>query len=101
MSEETRDDDTVENVSGLFSPQIAIKAQLKKAKDYTDLDVSKFKTGKAYRIKGERQQAMLINAIVLNPTSAVPMAMGFLATPDSFMPYSTNLANLEPSEVFF
>ncbi|MCY1468698.1 hypothetical protein D9M68_18810 [compost metagenome] len=97
------DNEEVLDVRGMFTPGSRLKAQLMKAKEYTNLDVSKYKVGKCYHLKGDDTQAMLINAIVLNPVSAVPMAMGFLATvlersdgPGSahFMQYSTDLANL-------
>lgn len=99
----SKDNEETIDVRGMFPPGSRLKAQLMKAKEYTDLDVSKIKVGKCYFLKGENNQAMLVNAIVLNPQSAVPMALGFLATvfertdgPGSahFMPYSTDLATL-------
>jgi hypothetical protein len=97
------DNEEVLDVRGMFSITSQLKAQLKKAKALTELDISKFKIGKAYYLNGYDDQAMLINAIVLNPQSALPMAMGFLAsvTPRSegpgssqFQPYTTDLSNL-------
>jgi hypothetical protein len=73
-------EEDVLDVRGMFVASTRLKAMLQKAKAYTDLDVSKFKLGKCYHLKADVNKAMLINAIVLNPQSAVPMAMGFLAT---------------------
>lgn len=97
---EQNETEEVRDLRGLFPAGTRLKVQLKAAKEYTNQDVSRFKVGKAYEVKNSPGRAFLINAIALNPMSAVPMGMGFLATETDFIPYTINLCELG-KEFFF
>lgn len=91
---------TPEQIRDLFGSTVGIKTQLKRAKDYTNLKVDHIKIGKAYVIKDTKDEVFFVNAIVLNPQSAVPMGMGFKATPSDYLPFTIDLALLGKEFVF-
>ena len=99
MSEQ-HENEEARDLRGLFPSGTRLKVQLKNAKLYTEQDTSRFKIGKAYVVNNSPGRAFLINAIALNPMSAVPMGMGFLATETDFIPYTINLCELG-KEFFF
>lgn len=97
MSDQGNEEDelpTPAEIRQLFGATTSIKAQLKKARDYTMVKIDHVRIGKAYEIKGEKEAVFFVNALVLNPVSAVPMGMGFKATPTEYLPYTIDLALL-------
>ncbi len=79
------------------SKTIQIKIQLKKAKELKAAiakKVDKYKVDKAYLMKDAPEKVFFINALVLNPSSGLPAALGFVTTGDYLTPSSVCLNEL-------
>jgi len=66
---------------GVYSESARLKASLKQARDLYNTDVSRFRVGKAYRLKEDKTLAFLIAELGPVPMSRLPAGYGLLVNP--------------------
>jgi len=75
-----------------------LKANIQAAKKLNTFDGSKFKVGFAYRLKADKDKALLINELGPHPISRLQCGYGLLISQDGYEPGYIHLHEL--AEVF-